>query len=420
MIPESEGHSLDRREILEICRDVFFRWNLKDTSILCIIPDNTRSCPMDRMFRIVYELLADSVKKLDFLVALGTHPPLREEDMYRRVGITVRQYRYDYPKARFFNHEWRNPDHLTTIGTLSEDEIVELSGGRMHERVELTVNKSVLDYDRLLIIGPTFPHEVAGFSGGNKYLFPGIAGEEIIHLFHWLGALITSPVIIGVKETPVRRVIDRAASFLPTERLCLSMVVRGNDLLGLYAGTPEEASSKAADHSEEVHIIHKNHPFEKVLSCAPRMYNDLWTGAKCMYKLEPVVADGGELIIYAPHIAEVSVTHGKDIEGIGYHVRDYFLKQPDRFRHVSGCVKAHATHVRGVGTYEDGSEKPRIRVTLATGIPESLCRKINLGYRDPESIQPEEWKDREEEGILFVPNAGEMLYRLKNDPFRNA
>jgi nickel-dependent lactate racemase len=154
-----------------------------------------------------------------------------------------------------------------------------------------------------------------------------------------------------------------------------------------------------------------------VLSCAPPMYDELWTGGKATYKLEPVVADGGELVIFAPHIREISVVHGAVIEAIGYHVRDYFLKQWDRFAGYPKGVVAHSTHVKGVGTFEDGRESPRMNVVLATGIPEATCRKVNLGYRDPASINPEEWKNREDEGILYVPKAGEILYRLRQDPF---
>ena len=62
----------------------------------------------------------------------------------------------------------------------------------------------LIKYDELIIVGPVFPHEVIGFSGGNKYIFPGISGPEILHFFHWLGAVITNPRIIGNKWTPVR------------------------------------------------------------------------------------------------------------------------------------------------------------------------------------------------------------------------
>jgi len=146
------------------------------------------------------------------------------------------------------------------------------------------------------------------------------------------------------------------------------------------------------------------------------MYDELWVGGKCMYKLEPVVADGGELIIYAPHIHEISLTHGHLIRQIGYHCRDYFLKQWDRFKDVPWGSIAHSTHVRGIGTYENGVEHCRVQVTLATGIPEEICREINLGYRDPASINPDDYANREDEGVLLVPKAGEMLYHLKKRP----
>jgi nickel-dependent lactate racemase len=144
------------------------------------------------------------------------------------------------------------------------------------------------------------------------------------------------------------------------------------------------------------------------------MYEDLWTAAKGMYKTESVVADGGEVIIYAPHLNEISYTHGPLIDQIGYHVRDYFTKQWARFQDVPGGVLAHSTHVKGAGTYDAATnkEQPRIQVTLATSIPEERCHRVNLGYRDYHTINPTNWEKREQDGYLFVPHAGEVLFRL--------
>jgi lactate racemase len=211
----------------------------------------------------------------------------------------------------------------------------------------------------------------------------------------------------------VRRVVDRAAALVSVPKLAFCMVVHEGGLAGLYAGTPEDAWARAARMSARLHIVYKERPFHTVLSCAPPMYDEIWVGGKCMYKLEPVVADGGELIIYGPHIREISVTHGKTIARLGYHSRDYFLKQWDRFKNEPWGILAHSTHVRGIGTYENGVERPRIQVTLATQIPETVCRSVNLGYRDPRSIKVEDFHDREHEGVLYVPKAGEMLYRLQ-------
>jgi len=414
----SETELLTEAQVHAICAEGFARGDLTGKKILAVIPDHSRTAPIDVMFRVVYKLLADRAAALDFIIALGTHPPMSDAHINERVGITQDERTTRYPKARFFNHHWKDPNQLRHVGTIPAEEVGRISSGLTCTPVKVTINKMVFDYDVLLIIGPTFPHEVVGFSGGNKYLFPGIAGQEIIDMFHWLGALITNPVIIGTKETPVRQVVDRAAAFLPMERLCLSLVVKGTGLAGLFFGTPEEAFSAAADLSDKLHITYLDRPFKQVLSCAPRMYDDIWTGGKCMYKLEPVVADGGELIIYAPHVTEVSVTHGAIIRRIGYHVRDYFIKQMEKFRDIPGGVMAHSTHVKGIGTFEEGIEFPRVNVTLATQIPASICREINLGYCDPNTIKIEEWRNREAEGIFYVPKAGEMLYRLKNDPFR--
>ena len=384
--------------------------------VLLIVPDATRTAPVGLMFRTIHDLIGGETAALDVMIALGTHPAMSAEAVNRRLEITAEERAGRYARVRMLNHAWDDPAALTSLGTIPAREISELSGGLFERDVPVTINRAVHDYDRLLIVGPVFPHEVVGFSGGSKYLFPGISGPEILNFFHWLGAVITNPKIIGHKWTPVRRVVDRAASMVPVATTAFCLVVHEHKLAGLYAGSPEDAWSQAADHSARVHIVRKPRPFHTVLSRAPRMYDDMWVGGKCMYKLEPVVADGGELIVYAPHIREVSTVHGALIERIGYHTRDYFLKQWERFNDEPWGVLAHSTHVRGIGTFEDGVERDRVRVTLATQIPEAVCRRINLGYRDPASIRVEDYADREDEGVLYVPSAGEMLYRLDDPP----
>lgn len=407
-----EGRLLAESEILDLCSEALSKLDLTGKRLLALIPDSTRTAPVPLFFRILCERLHGSVRKLDFIIALGTHPPMSHEATDKLLGMAAAERKARYPGVAVFNHAWDDPDALAQIGTISAAEIASLSNDLMREEVAVTINKRIFDYDQLLIIGPTFPHEIVGFSGGNKYFFPGISGPHVVNFTHWLGAVITNPVVNGTKDTPVRRVIDRAASMIPIPRVCFSFVASPEGLNGLFIGTPEEAFSAAADLSSKVHMVYVQKPFRKVLSMAPVMYDDLWIAGKCMYKLEPVVADGGELIIYAPHITEISHTHGKYLEEIGYHTRDYFLKQMERFSHVPKAIMAHSTHVKGIGTHEGGVEKPRINVVLATGISQERCRRINLGYRDPKSIHPREWQDRQREGILCVPNAGEVLYRL--------
>lgn len=383
--------------------------------VLVITPDSTRSGPLPLLFRLLVERLLPRVEKLDFLIALGTHQPMSDDAVNRLYGITARDREGRLSGVGFHNHQWERPETFREVGTISAAETERISGGLLHREVRVSLNRMIFDYDRLLICGPVFPHEVAGFSGGHKYLFPGIAGSEIIDFTHWLGALITNHRIIGVADTPVREVIEKAAGMVEIPTLGVCYVVEGESgLAGLYAGPVEEAWRKAVALSSRTHIRWVDRPFSLAVSIMPEMYDDLWTGAKGMYKVEPAMADGGEVIIYAPHIREVSHTHGSLIEEVGYHVRDYFVKQWDRFRDYPGGVLAHSTHLKGAGTFEGGVERPRVKVTLCTGIPRPRCEKLSVGYLDPSGFDPDRYEGRESEGVLVAHRAGEVLYRLKD------
>jgi lactate racemase len=409
--------SIDRHltpdEVRDIVRGGLGALALQGKRLLVIIPDGTRSMPMPLMFDILAEEVGARAAALDYLVALGTHQPMSDLQLSRLLGHPVVDGRAG--SSRIFNHHWEDPGNFATLGVIPAAEIGELTGGLLARDVVVSLNKLIFDYDQILICGPVFPHEVVGFSGGNKYLFPGIAGSEIINFTHWLGAIITNYHVIGAGYTPVRAVIDRAASLVKRPTACLALVVTHAGIAGLYCGPPKEAWRAAADLSARTHIVYVDRPLRRVLSIMPEMYDDLWTAAKGMYKLEPAVADGGEIVIFAPHITEVSYTHGKIIDEVGYHCRDYFLAQWQRFEHYPGGVLAHSTHVKGLGHYDaaTGIETPRIRVVLATGIAEDRCRRINLGYMNPADVHVEDWQGRESKGVLVVPRAGEMLYRLK-------
>lgn len=387
--------------------------------VLVLIPDHTRSLPLPFLFRALVQIL-HSARQLDFMVALGTHPPLSKEHINQLVGITAEERQTQYRHIGLLNHAWADPAALVSIGSLEQDQIKQIAGAHWHPslpgQVDVRINKAVESYDHILILGPTFPHEVVGFSGGAKYLFPGISGPDMINATHWLGALAGVMGTIGIKDTPVRAMIHAAAEKLSMPVTLLALVVEGHALSGLFIGDYLEAWSEAADLSAERHIRWCDQPFQRVLSCAPPMYDELWTGAKAMYKLEPAVAVGGELIIYAPHLDVVSHVHGKFIYETGYHILPYFLRDWERFKHIPLGVLAHSTHVRGSGHMEGGLEKPNVKVTLASKISPEDCARLNLGYLDPASVKIEDWQNREAEGILYVPRAGEILFRLKPAP----
>lgn len=398
--------SLSEDALDEIFAEALARRSWRGQRVLVLVPDGTRKAPIDRLFRRVVAHIGHAVKTLDVLVASGTHRPMRPEEIVQRIGGP-------YPGVGPMAHVFDDTAGLTTVGTIPGEELAALSDGLFREDLPVTINRRVFDYDCVLILGPVSPHEAAGFSGGNKYLIPGIAGGEVISAFHWLAAVITNPRVNGVKDNPVRRVIDRAAGLVGADVMCFSFVVRDGGGLGcLYAGPPEAAWARAADYSALYHIRYMPRSYRLVIGLAPAYLDDLWVGGKVMYKHETILEDGGELVIYAPHIRELSHTHGERIRQVGYHVRDYYLKQWDRFRHHPPLVLAHSTNVRGIGEFANGRERPRVRVTLATGIPKALCDEVSLGHRNPDALDIDALRDREDEGILVVEEAGQTLYRL--------
>jgi nickel-dependent lactate racemase len=410
-----DGH-LTAEEVARLAATGLARMPLDGKRVLAIIPDGTRTMPMPLMYGILAREVQPRVQALDYLVALGTHAPLDDEALARLIGQPVVDGRAG--ASRIFNHQWSNPEALIELGIIPASEIAALTGGRLNEPVPVALNRLVVEYDLVLICGPVFPHEVAGFSGGTKYLFPGVAAPRIIHFTHWLGALMTNYAIIGTPDTPVRAVIDRAAALLDTPVSLIALVVTHEGTAGIFCGDPHNAWREAARLSARRHIVWVDKPFDRVLSVMPSMYSDLWTAGKGMYKVEPVVADGGEVIIYAPHISDVSHVHGTVIEEIGYHCCEYFVAQWGRFGRYPGGVLAHSTHVKGLGTFdaERGVEAPRITVTLATNIAPERCARINLGYCRPDRIDPGTWPQTLDGETLLVPRAGELLYRVGAAP----
>jgi nickel-dependent lactate racemase len=386
-------------------------------SVCVLVPDGTRVCPLPLLVGAVHRALHGRVSRLTVLIALGTHGAMSEAQLAAHLGYAGRDLAEVYPGTEVRNHEWWRPETFAHLGTIPSARIEHLSEGRMRGDVEVRLNRAVVDHDIALVVGPVLPHEVVGMSGGNKYFFPGVAGQEIIDVSHWLGALITSSEIIGTTGlTPVRALINDGAALIPAETYAFCVVTAEGPAAGtlhsISFGDCVSSWASAAEISAATHVTYLDAPVRRVLSLVPEMYDEIWTGAKGFYKVEPVVADGGEVILYAPHIREIATSHPQ-IHEIGYHCRDYFVKQWDRFAGIHWGVLAHSTHLRGAGTYdaETGVERLRVDVTLATAIPAEVCRAANLGYLDPATVDIEAFAA--DPDTLVVPRAGEVLFRLR-------
>jgi lactate racemase len=386
--------------------------------VLAIIPDKTRDDNTATLLPFAAEILSTRrVAAFDALVAQGTHVRMTAAEKHAKVGATAAK---PIALGQIFDHSWDDPNQLITIGELSAARVAALTGGLVSNAVRLTINRLLGPgvYDSVLIFGGTVPHEVAGFAGGAKYFFPGVAGPELTHATHWLAALATVERIIGRVETPTRHLIEAAADFVQPRVISFTSVVTRNsqNILtshALFAGDFRQALRAAVTVSREVHIKYTGRKYRRVVALLDEHYDELWVGGKASYRLGPVIEEGGELIVYAPHLHCISATHGRLIERYGYApletVRELVAQSAELEENL--CVAAHLTQVAYAGRSDaSGRVVPRYHITMATSVDEETCRRVNLGFMDYRTFRRADYEDAD---TLIVERAGQDLYLVE-------
>ena len=389
--------------------------------VLVIMPDKTRDDNTHILFpQAAAALAANGVTKLDALVAQGTHSPMTEAEKLIKIG--AKSYD-DIPNlGHIYDHRWDTPEDLVNIGELPADEVSHITAGLFNESIPLEINRLAAPgvYDVILIFGATVPHEVAGFAGGAKYFFPGIAGAALTHRTHWLAALATIEKIIGRVETPTRHMIEAAADRITAQVIAFTSVITRtpDDHLqthALFGGDYRQSLRRAAEVSRQVHIKYTGRQYRRVVAVLDEHYEDLWLGGKASYRLGAIIETGGELIIYAPRLRCISETHGHDIERFGGYapienIKDLVAESGELQANL--CVAAHLAHVSYAGREgTDGTFVPKYRIVLASQVDEETCRRVNLDFLDYLTFDIKDYAD--DPNTLIVERAGRDLYLVE-------
>jgi nickel-dependent lactate racemase len=392
--------------------------------VLLIHPDYTRTDFTEKIVPLIYqELKNKGITQIDSLNAGGTHREMTEIEIREKLGLSS-QINFNH----FYNHEYNDPQQLITVGEISAAFVAEKTEGGLSQSIPIVVNKLVVaDYDLIITLGGTLPHEAAGYAGGLKVFFPGISGPGVIDLLHWAAVLIGIPQIIGTVDNPAREVINEGSSYIfdkikaPT---IFNMVFEEGEKevipKGIYTGMGYEGFietyQKAAKASSRLHIIYIDQALKFAVQVIDKSYDEIWTAGKGSYKLQSpgVMALGGEIIIYAPHINCFHSRPEMDfaLRQIGYHCKDYVKKYLESNPEFSKNIAAHVINVRGAGSFDvnSGKEEFNFKVTLATGISQEICESVGLSYRNPDSIRREDFIGP---GKLWIENGGKYLYKIK-------
>ena len=385
----------------------------ESSRIVAIIPDKTRDDITNILLPMAIDELTNKRPSMfEVLVAQGTHAPMTDAEKTAKTGSEIWA---DWAlESVIHDHQWNAPRELIELGEIGSETVAAITEGAYSESVKVTVNRrlSPANCDFVLIFGSVVPHEVAGFAGGAKYLFPGVSGRELTNVTHWIGALSGIENVIGRVETPVRRMIETAADMVPARIVCFSSIVSRDDdgamkTHGLFGGDLRESFRTAAAVSKDVHIRRTGRKYRRVVALLDGHYDELWTGGKASYKLGGIIEEGGELIIHAPQITEFSRTHGKGIERFGYapieRIRELVDTSPELAKDL--CVAAHLAHV-AYGSRSGGDQ--RFRITLSSAISRERCEAANLSYADPSEFDIERY--RGDADSLIVERAGRDLY----------
>jgi nickel-dependent lactate racemase len=390
--------------------------------VLLVHPDYSRNDFSDRVVPLVRDLLvARGLVTLDTLNAGGTHRPMTPDELRGKLGL-----RDMHAIGTLYNHEYDDPNQLTEVGVIDADFVAARTQGQVREPMTVTANRLLFaGYDAIVCLSGTVPHEALGFSGGTKLLFPGVSGPEVIGLLHWAAVLIGIPRLIGELDNPAREVVDAGAALIVdrlggTPIVSLNMVYTEDEHhravpRGLFTGWGlrgfRTALERAAALSASLHVIYRDTPARVAVQCLPAMYDEVWTAGKGSYKLQRpgVIAPGGEIILYAPHIHAFHSKPDLDaaIRAIGYHGRERVRAYCEAHPEFNKNVAAHVINVRGLGRWVAEREEFDFTVTLATAIPEADCRAVGLGYRDPATLRRDDFTG---DDALWIPDGGQWLY----------
>jgi len=393
--------------------------------VLLIHPDYTRVDFSNRLVPLIYQELKNrGMEQIDSLNAGGTHRAMTTEEIRSKLGLSS-QFNF----TNFYNHEYNDPQQLVTVGEIPPSFVAKKTDSELSQSIPVVVNKLITeDYDLIIALSGTSPHEAAGYAGGLKVFFPGISGPEVIDLLHWAAVLVGIPEIIGSVDNPARDVINKGSSYIfnqikaPTISFNMVSEEKGLQAItkGLYVGVGFngfiEVYKQAARASSLLHVIYIDEPLEIAVQVIEKSYDEIWTAGKGSYKLQcpGVMVPSGEIIIYAPHINCFHSRPEMDLalRQIGYHCKDYVKKYLKLNPEFSKNIAAHVINVRGIGNFDINSREEEFdfKVTLATGISKDICESVGLGYRNPDSISKEDFLGP---GKLWIQNGGKYLYKIK-------
>ena len=377
--------------------------------VLAIPPDQTRlPSRAGEITEMAWEYYGENLT--DILPALGTHTPMTDAQISHMFGKTSRQL--------FRDHDWRND--VLTLGYVPGQFIKEVSEGVVDYDWPVQVNRLLVEggFDLILSIGQVVPHEVVGMANYNKNIFVGTGGAEGINKSHFIGAAYGMEKMMGRADTPVRKIFNYAsehfAANLPIVYVQTVVGLNKHGKLqtyGLFIGDDFEVFDKAAKLSLQVNFEMVEKPLKKVVVWLdPSEFKSTWLGNKSIYRTRMALADGGELIVFAPALKEFGEDKTIDqlIRKYGYIGTPKTLeavRNNDDLKNNLGAA-AHLIH---------GSSEGRFSVTYCPGkeawnLSRQEIESVGFKYADIDEMMAKYNLENLKDGFNTMVDGEEIFY----------
>ena len=384
--------------------------------VLAIPPDFTRfHSRAGEITNIAYQYYGD--KLTDVLPALGTHYAMTDNEISEMFG--------DIPKNLFRVHNWR--EDVVTLGTVPGEYVKEVSDGMIDYSWPAQVNKLLVEGDFDLIVSPgqVVPHEVIGLANYNKNIFVGTGGSEGINKSHFIGAVYGMERIMGRALNPVRKVLNYASDNFAKDLPILyiqTVLSTGDDgklhIRGLFIGDDFECFEKAAELSIQVNFKMMDREMKKVVVYLdPHEFKSTWLGNKSVYRTRMAIADGGELIVLAPGLAEFG--EDKTIDGL---IRKYGYIGSKKVLELTNANEDLQNNLGAAAHLIHGSSEGRFSITYCPGnLTKEEIEGVNFKYADLTEMTKkydlsklkDGWNMVDGEEIFYISNPALGLWAYK-------
>lgn len=304
-LPGAENEVEEIRRALE---DPYSSLRLKElakgkNNIVILASDITRPSPTYKILPpIINELTLAGVTydQITVIFGLGSHRKHTADEVKTLMG---EEY---YGKIKYLDHD---VNECVNIGTTSKGTPVDIF-------------KPVLDSDFVIATGNLEFHYMAGYSGGNKALMPGVCSRETIQSNH---KMMTSPGAgTGIIEgNPLREDIEEVGKMGKVAFIANVILNSKKEIVRAVAGDPIVAHRAGIETIDQMYK--RAIPYEPdiiIASCGgfPKDIN-LYQSQKGLDNAQNAIKKGGRIILIA-----------ESIEGFGEHTFEEWMTTGSNYK----------------------------------------------------------------------------------------